>query len=67
MNGHQLTLELGPIPSTAPPAPLPPASAAIDLELVVCHICTGRHPVERCPARTVCQLCTGRHQTAAHE
>lgn len=69
MTGYQLTLDVGPIPSPGPPsapeAPLelPPIDAAL-----VCYVCTGRHPVERCPIHTVavCELCGDDHLTSEH-
>ena len=40
----------------------------LELDVVVCYLCTGRHPVERCPAHTrhACELCAGAHLTSEH-
>lgn len=66
MTGYQLALDLGPLASTPPAEPreLP----RLDIDLVVCYLCTGRHPVERCPAHTrhACELCAGDHLTSRH-
>lgn len=61
---YQLPLDLGPVPST--PATRDASFPTLELDVVICHACTGRHPVERCPVRVVCALCTGRHLAADH-
>ncbi len=55
----QLELDLGDLPA-------PPERPLLDVSVVVCHVCTGHHPVERCPGRVVCSLCTGGHHSSAH-
>lgn len=62
MTGHQLALELGPIPSVVELD----ERTTIELAVVVCQLCTGHHPVERCERRRVCPLCTGAHAAAEH-
>lgn len=69
--GYQLILDLGAVPSTPATtdalrelgATRPPL---LELDVVVCHVCTGRHPVERCPRRVACALCSGPHLEADH-
>jgi len=69
--GYQLPLDLGPLPSSlqafdALPGPSATPRPLLVLDVVVCHLCTGHHPVERCPARRLCALCAGPHLEASH-
>ena len=55
----QLVLDLG----AAFTAPAP----RFDVSLVVCHVCSGHHPVERCPQRlTICSVCSAAHHPTVH-
>jgi hypothetical protein len=39
----------------------------VEVVLVVCHVCSGHHPVERCPQRlTICSVCSAAHHPTVH-